>query len=99
MTVTEFEKRAAYQNGYDREINQWKIIDVHQIPTEFKEGHEIDFYCSDGKEVYLLRCRYQKTETYKKTDIPGKITYLIAEFPIQKLDNKTIKIILDMFIV
>ncbi|MGB0868395.1 MAG: hypothetical protein ACPGSD_02250 [Flavobacteriales bacterium] len=43
MTIKEFEKRAEYQNGYDRVFDKWKIIDIHQIPTEFREYHEIDF--------------------------------------------------------
>lgn len=99
MTVTEFEKRAAYQNGYDREIDHWQIIDIHQIPLVFTENHEMDFYCSNGKEVYLLRCRYRKTESYERIDAKSTegISFLIAEFPIQKIDNKTIGKILKKF--
>ncbi len=51
MTVIEFKNRAKYQNGYDRELDSWKIIDIHQIPTEFEENSEFDFYCSNGKSL------------------------------------------------
>lgn len=96
MTVAEFEKRAKYQNGYDRKFDGWKIIDIHQIPTEFSENDEIDFYCSNGKEVYLLRFRYRKTELYEKNKSEN-IIYLIAEFPIQQITNDVIIYILDNF--
>jgi len=101
MTIKEFEKRAEYQNGYDRVFDKWKIIDIHQIPTEFREYHEIDFYCSNGIKVYLLRCRNRKIESYeinynsKNSDYPP---YLIAEFPILELDNVVIKMTLEKFI-
>ena len=99
MTITEFEKRATYQKGYDRVFDNWKAIDIHQIPSEFNQYHEIDFYCSNGKEVYLLRFRSRQVENYERIEAKqtGTIPYLIAELPIQKLDNKLIKMILDKF--
>ncbi|CAL2101698.1 conserved protein of unknown function [Tenacibaculum sp. 190130A14a] len=100
MTIKEFEKCAEYQNGYDREFDNWKIIDIHQIPTEFMENHEIDFYCSDGNKVYLLRFRNRKIESYKINDNSkdsGYPPYLIAEFPIQRLNNEVIKMTLEKF--
>ncbi|MFL0171628.1 hypothetical protein [Tenacibaculum maritimum] len=100
MTINEFEKRAEYQNGYDREFDNWKIIDIHQIPIEFMENHEIDFYCCNGEKVYLLRIRNSKTEYYQRIDTKENqsITYLIAEFPVKRLDNQTIEILLSKFI-
>ncbi|MFD2562918.1 hypothetical protein [Aquimarina rubra] len=99
MKVAEFENRAKYQNGYDREFGDWKIIDIHQIPTEFIESSEIDFYCSNGKVVYLLRLRYRKTESYVISEESKDLscTYLIAEFPIQKIDNEVLRATLGKF--
>ncbi len=94
ITITEFEKRAEYQNGYDRVFDNWKIIDIHQIPTEFSENQEIDFYCSNEKTVYLLRLRHRKTELYEKIKSEN-IIYLIAEFPIQQITNDVIKNVLN----
>ncbi|WP_378174110.1 hypothetical protein [Aquimarina sp. SS2-1] len=96
MTVTEFENRAKYQNGYDREFGDWKIIDIHQIPTELIENSEIDFYCSNGKIIYLLRIRYRGTE-YFEVNNTGSLSYLIAELPVQKIDDEVLKAILDKF--
>jgi len=96
MTINEFEKRAEYQNGYDRKFDNWKVIDIHQVPTEFSKNDEIDFYCSNGRTVYLLRCRYRKTEFYEKIKSEN-IIYLIAEFPIKQITNDVIKDILKKF--
>ena len=96
MKIIEFEKRAEYQNGYDREFDNWKIIDIHQIPTEFTENNESDFYCSNRKTVYLLRFRYMKSELYKKFKSED-ITYLIAEFPLREINNSVIKKVLNKF--
>lgn len=61
------------------------IIDIHQIPNEFNEHYEVDFYCSNGLKVYLLRFRHLEIEDYKteknKYEYPS---YLITELPIQK---------------
>ncbi|AZJ33492.1 hypothetical protein SAMN05444344_0710 [Tenacibaculum mesophilum] len=100
MTIKEFEKRAEYQNGYDREFDNWKIINIHQIPDEFMENHEIDFYCSNGLKVYLLRFRNRTTESYVINDDSkdsGYPPYLIADFPILRLDNEVIKMTLEKF--
>ena len=78
----------------------WKIIDVHQIPAKYTENNEIDFYCSNGIRLYLLRFRYRKTEFHEIIDDSkefGYPPYLIAEFPIQKIDNQVIKNVLNKF--
>lgn len=100
MTLTEFEKRAKNQGGCDRAFDDWKIIDIHEIPLEFKEYHEIDFYCSNGKQVYLLRLRNRQTEFYdlkEGAEGLGFPVYLIAEFPIQEIDDKILAAIINKF--
>ncbi len=100
MTIKEFEKRAGLQGGYDREFKEWKIIDIHEIPDFLEDGHEIDFYCSNGKQVYLLRLR---NRAIKKLEIAtdktrfGYPTYLIAELAIEKIDNELLNTLLDEF--
>lgn len=100
MLITEFENRARYQNGYDREFDNWKIIDIHQIPTDFTEGTETDFYCSNGKKVYLLRLIYDETESYKINNETKNLevpSYLIARFPIQIISDHVINHVLSKF--
>ena len=57
MKIREFEHRAKLNGGYDREFDEWKIIDIHQIQLPLLEQYEIDFYCCNGEKVYLLRLR------------------------------------------
>ena len=44
MTIKEFYHRVELNGGFDREIDEWKIIDIHQIPKTLSEQNEIDFY-------------------------------------------------------
>ena len=85
---------------FDREIDNWKIIDIHQIPEVVSDYHEVDFYCCNDKKVYLLRLR---NRTIKKLEIVydrngfGYPPYLIAELPIDIIDDNLIKTLLDEF--
>jgi len=102
MTILEFEQRAEFQGGYDRKFDEWKIIDIHEIPNKILNCHEIDFYCNNGKQVYLLRLRNRDVENYKivysdKDKKIGLPPYLFAELPIVKIDNDLIKEILSKF--
>ena len=96
MKVKEFEKRAKFNGGYDREFAEWKILDIHKIPEVFLEQYEVDFYCCNNREVYLLRLRNRETEKYTKV-IDPRLTYLIAEMPIQNIDNDFIGKVLLKF--
>ncbi|WP_299242919.1 hypothetical protein [uncultured Aquimarina sp.] len=97
MTIIEFENRAKSQNGYNRQLDGWKIIDIHQIPIEFDEKSEVDFYCSNDKTVYLLRLRSRETEFYEINTTDRNIPYLIAELPIKRIDDGVLKKILNKF--
>ena len=96
MTTADFKQRAKLNNGFDREIGEWKIIDIHQIPELFLHQHEVDFYCCDSKNVYLLRFR---NRTIKKLAIvEAKPIYLIAELPISVLNDELIATTLQEFL-
>ena len=99
MTVKEFYERVAWQRVPDRTFGEWKLIDIHQIPKQFWAEAEVDFYCCNDKAVYLLRLRHRKI---KKLDIvpPSgftSTTYLIAELPIDKVDDAFLAQILAEF--
>lgn len=106
MKVKEFERRAKYQHGYDRVLtlgtSEWKIIDIHEIPSVFEDRHEVDFYCCNGQVVYLLRLRNRRIEMYdyvhrlKEKEL-GYPPYLIAEFPIVEITNNVLKDVLRKF--
>ncbi|NDV58126.1 hypothetical protein [Bacteroides sp. 519] len=98
MEIKEFEKRATYQGGYDRQFDEWKIIDVHQIPNPVPDAIEIDFYCCNGKKVYLLRIRNKEVEKYDVVySGKGYPPYLIAELPLQDIDDQLLKYIFAKF--
>lgn len=101
MTIKEFEQRAVFNGGYDREINNWKIIDIHIIPDILELGSEFDFFCSDGRCVYLLRirlCDKNKEQTLSKVDDDyNGITYFVAEIYADQINNKLIKELLQKF--
>jgi len=99
MTTKDFEERANFQGGYDRQFGEWKIIDIHEIPNPILPQHEIDFYCCNGKKVFLLRLRNRTVEKFEiikgqAFDYPD---YLIAELPLTIVDDSVIDSILKEF--
>ena len=90
-----------YRGGYDREIGDWKIIDVHCIPDIFWDSCELDFYCSNGRKVHLLRIRPRSSSDVENYitihDSMNDITYLIAEIYANKIDNGLIERVLNEF--
>lgn len=102
MTIKEFEHRATLNGGYDREIDNWKIIDIHIIPDILETGSEFDFYCSDDKYVYLLRIRLceknVKEERFSGIDDKyNDITYFIAELYTDRINTDLIGELLYKF--
>lgn len=100
MKTKAFYDRVDLNGGVDREIGAWKIIDIHQIPNVWSDHHEVDFYCCNGKDVYLLRLRNRVVKKlYVVTDETGMgyPPYLISELPINHVDDSLIKTLLDEF--
>ena len=102
MTIEDFEKRAEYQGGCDRVIDDWKIIDIHELPSRMMPEHEVDFYCCNDKNVYLLRLRNRSVEHYevfcdKRHQKFGYPPYLIAELPINRIDDDFLRMVLEKF--
>ena len=100
MRIKDFYSRVDPNEGPDREIGEWKIIDIHEIPYPMLHDHEVDFYCCNNKTVYLLRLRNRATRKLeiaygKKGD--GYPPYLIAELPIDIIDDNLIKTLLGEF--
>lgn len=95
MTVQEFNQRVKYRKGYDRIIGHWVIIDIHQIPKRLEKRHEIDFYCCNGQQVYLLRLRNRMKKNY--SIVEDNTIYLIAEQKIKSINDQLLKEILTTF--
>lgn len=71
--------------GVDRVIGEWQIIDVHEIPDFMQENYEVDFWCCNGKSLYLLRIRNATFTKIHVVDCDIKTkqpTYLVVEMPI-----------------
>ena len=98
MDIVEFEKRIMLNGGYDRAFGNWRIIDVHIIPTLLSETNEVDFYCCNNIRVYLLRLRNRNKEMLDATpESNGYPAYLIAELPIVDIDNAFLEHVLSKF--
>ena len=95
MTVQEFNQRVKYRNGYDQIFRHWVIIDIHEIPKQLEKRHEIDFYCCNGDQVYLLRLRNRAIKSYSM--IEDTITYLIVEQKIKSINDQLLEAILTEF--
>ncbi len=100
MTIKEFNRRVQLNGGIDRTIKDWEIIDIHVIPEIFTKQTEVDFYCCNGKKVYLLRVRKRHGKKLDIVENPqglGYPPYLIAEYDFEILNDSTIEKILDEF--
>lgn len=96
--LKQFQERVALNNGTDRELIGWKLVDIHKIPKPFSDGNEVDFYCYKN-DFYLLRIR--KSENNKlfiaKNSGAKELMYLIAEINSEILSDKVIIEILNDF--
>jgi hypothetical protein len=93
MTLADFINRARYQGGPDRTLGIWWIIDVHQIPEKFLACHEVDFWCCDGRRVFLLRLRCREREHFEVIREDHGI-WVIAELPIGQFSDTFLKDVL-----
>ncbi|BDD08081.1 hypothetical protein FUAX_05130 [Fulvitalea axinellae] len=93
----DFESRLSWNQGADREIRDWKLIDIHEIPSKINIGDEFDFWCHNKQELYLLRIRKSETVKCSVTKSQGRDTviYLVVEFNFENLNNELIKSIID----
>lgn len=101
MTLTDFYQRMRFNGGADRHIGRWKILDIHEIPTIFLPHHEVDFYCCDDQNVYLLRLANASTKElhivqHERPDF-GYTDYWIAKLPIKHIDDAFLEAILEEF--
>lgn len=96
MTKGEFDNRVKFNGGYDRIIDDWKVIDIHIIPATIEEYHEFDFYCNKNDVVILLRIRNREKERYEIIK-NNTIDYWIAELSADIIDNDLILKVLNKF--
>lgn len=87
--VQNFNHRVMYlkrcAEDVDRKFGDWQVIDVHEIPLS--NLNEVDFWCCDGKSLYLLRIRNSKAS--KLHFIPSDLrlkepNYVIVEMPVEQ---------------
>lgn len=95
----EFRRRLEWNGGADRIINGWKIIDIHEPVEEIKDGQEFDFYCSNDKDVYLLRIRKSDSDGYyiSKSDGRQALIYLVCESNFTTISDLRLGLILKEF--
>ncbi|WP_041258451.1 hypothetical protein [Fibrella aestuarina] len=100
MTVEEFKQRLSWNKGPDRQFGNWQIIDIHHILVPLLDQQEVDFYCWNQQDVYLLRLRNRPQEGFfivQPTKAWETLTYLIAERPISVIDDSFIESTLARF--
>lgn len=60
--LRDFNKRLGSNNGPDRNLMGWRLIDIHQELSKFEFGQGMDFWCCNGNDMYLLMIE-KSTET------------------------------------
>lgn len=62
-------------------------------------GNEFDFWCHNGRDLYLLRitCSDRESLSIFKTKGKNHVIYLIAETTTKNMDNELISGILNQF--
>ena len=95
----EFQKRLDWNDGPDRQYGKWKLVEVNG--TEMLPGYlwEFDFWCSDGKGVYILRLRWENETSFHIIKDKGKyrITYLVALCHFESVTDELIQSVLHQF--
>jgi len=97
MDVSQFIRRREYQNGPDRVFGKWQVIDVHEIPDVFTPESEIDFYCFNGQQEFLLHVRDRADERYEMTVGNDGFTQLFAETHVTDVTDEFLATLLDRF--
>lgn len=95
----DFEQRLVWNNGPDRQYGNWQLIEVNG--TEMLPGYmwEFDFWCSNGKGVYILRIHHSKERNFFISKAKGKhrIIYLCAECEFEEVNDELIHRVLKVF--
>lgn len=86
--LRQFQVRKKANKGCDRLIERWEMIDVNDIT--WKEGQEFDFWCFNGKDVYILRVMKSKRKSFRAVKSEGKqqVMYLMVEWCFRELNQK-----------
>lgn len=93
-----FESLSKYNGGPDKQIKNWQLLDIHEIPTVWPEGYEVDFWCSNGIDVYLLRLRKSLTERYLLSKpSENHVVYLIGELDFDEINNSLLEKVIEEF--
>ena len=97
--IRDFKSRLASNNGPDRKLGKWELIDVHQIPQDIDYNDEFDFWCSNGLNIYLLRIKKAKEVRYTivKPNDKEEVTYLIAEIDFVNIEDNIFEKVLIEF--
>jgi len=94
-----FKQRLRRNDGPDRQLGAWQLIEVNG--TEMLPGYlwQFDFWCGNGKGVYILRLHHSKESDFYIFKAKGKhrITYLNAECDFEEVNYELIQRVLNIF--
>ena len=92
-----FKSRLKWNDGADRAIGNWLLVDVHQIPPKINYGQGFDFWCSNGKDVYLLTIQKEKLSklVIRKTRFSSMNLAVFLDFEV--LTNEIIENVIGEF--
>ena len=94
-----FRSRIRLNHGPDFEFNNWSVIQIHEVPKEIIPSTEIDFWCSNGKDMYLLTIRKSTVSRFGLMKAYGmeSTIHLLAEWDFSKIDQSTLMKALKYF--
>lgn len=101
--VIQFNKLYQNPNCIDKVIGCWQIVVIHQMPSPFKIGDEMDFWCCDGERLILLKIRHQSYQQFTIIHpdvIKQTPAYWIAQLPMvqsPRIDDEFLLKILKHF--
>ncbi len=91
-----FNSRLKHNNGPDRVVENWKMIDVHEIPDNIQPNASFDFWCHDGRNLFLLTIKNAPEEKHEVFEFKGLLR-LHAQLNFEDLNNEIIEKVVHAF--
>ena len=85
--LKDFSKRVEVSGDSVREIGRWRLIDVHETIENPPLGTELDFWCGNGKDMFLLTVKHSESIGLSMHQVKDKCIHLFASCRFREIDN------------